>query len=384
MPSRIYLDNAATSWPKPPAVYDAMDRWQRENGAAAGRGTSAESMETDRLIADARRGVAQLLGVDDPRRIVFTLNGTDALHLAIQGLVRPGDHVLTTAAEHNSVLRPLQQLEDRRGVAVTHVGCDASGRYDAAAVLAAVNSRTTFVVATHASNVTGVVQPAADVGAELRKRGIPFVVDAAQTVGEWPFVIGDLPCDLLAAPGHKGLLGPLGTGLLYVRPGLEERLMCIRSGGTGSESHSLQQPSTLPERYESGNLNVPGIVGLGAAARWLAERGVVAVREHARSLTEALLAGFSTMPGVRIIGPPDAASRLGVVSLTIDGYDPQEAAAVLATSFGVQTRAGLHCAPLVHKALGTFERGGTIRFSVGPFNTPDDVAAAVDAVRQMQ
>ena len=384
MTKRIYLDNAATSWPKPDEVYAAADRWQRENGTAAGRGISPESIETDRLIQEARRNVANVLGVGDPRRIVFTLNGTDALHLAIQGLVRPGDHVVTTVCEHNSVLRPLRQLVSPRGVATTHVGCDDAGRVAPSDVLSALNSKTAFVVVTHASNVTGAIQPVAEIGAELRKRGIPFVVDAAQTVGELPFAVDDLPCDYLAAPGHKGLLGPLGTGILYVRPGMEGRLQSIRSGGTGSESHTTVQPTTLPEKYESGNLNVPGIVGLGAGAKWLAERGIVAVREHAVTLTERLLAGLRGLNGIRVVGPPDASSRVGVVSLTIDGYDPQEAAAVLATSFGIQSRAGMHCAPLMHKALGTDAHGGTLRLSVAPFSTTDDVDAAIEALKQME
>lgn len=383
MTRRIYLDNAATSFPKPAAAYDAADRWQRTNGAAAGRGTSPEALETDRLIAEARRGVAQLLGVADPRRIVFAFNGTDALHLAVQGLVRPGDHVVTTVVEHNSVLRPLRQLQDKRGVAVVHVGCDEQGVVSPRAVLDAVTSRTGFVVVTHASNVTGAIQPVAEIAAGLRGRGVPLVVDAAQTVGELPFTVDELGCDLLAAPGHKGLLGPLGTGMLYVRPGLEDRLMCIRTGGTGSESRSTVQPATLPDKYESGNLNVPGIVGLGAAAAWLKERGITAIRGHAVALTARLLDGLRDFAGVTVVGPATAAERVGVVSFTLAGYDPQEASAVLATSFGVQTRAGLHCAPLMHKALGTDVGGGTIRFSVGPFNTADDVDAALAALDEM-
>lgn len=383
MAQRIYLDNAATSWPKPTEVYDAADRWQRENGSAAGRGLSDGAQETDRLVQQTRRYVASLLGVADAKRVVFTLNGTDALHLAIQGLVRPGDHVVTTVCEHNSVLRPLRQLSSPKGVATTHVGCDAQGLVSPKEVLAAVNSKTAFVVVTHASNVTGAIQPVAEIGAELRKRSIPFVVDAAQTVGELPLAIDELQCDLLAAPGHKGLLGPLGTGILYVRPGVEERMPSVRTGGTGSESQSTLQPTTLPDKYESGNLNLPGIVGLGAGAKWLAGRTVAAVREHAVLLTQRLLDGLRGMDRLKIIGPPNAESRVGVVSLTVDGYDPQEAAAVLATTFGIQCRAGLHCAPLMHKALGTDSAGGTLRLSVGPFNTHEDVDAAVDALKQI-
>jgi cysteine desulfurase/selenocysteine lyase len=379
---RIYLDNAATSWPKPEEVYSAVDRWQRENGAPFGRGVYDSASTTDRLVNDARRAVATLLGVDDPSRVVFALNGTDALHLAIQGLIKPGDHVVTTVIEHNSVLRPLRQLESR-GVATTHVGCDAEGVVAAGDVVKALNAKTKFVVVAHASNVTGALQPVAEIGAELRKRGVTFIVDAAQTLGELPLAAEELSCDLLAAPGHKGLLGPLGTGVLYVRPGIEERLASIRTGGTGSQSNSTLQPKTMPDKFEAGNLNVPGIVGLGAGARWLLQRGISNVREHALQLTTRLLDGLSKLPSVRIRGPREPARRVGLVSLTIEGYDPQEAAAVLATSFGMEARSGLHCSPLMHKALGTDAGGGTLRLSLGPFNTAEHVEAAVAALGQL-
>lgn len=379
---RIYLDNAATSWPKPAEVYDAVDRWQRENGAPFGRGVYDSASATDRLVHDARRAIAAVVGVDDHSRVVFTLNGTDALHLAIQGLIKPGDHVVTTVVEHNSVLRPLRQLESR-GVATTYVGCDADGVVAAGDVAKALNSKTKFVVVAHASNVTGALQPVAEIGAELRKRGVTFLVDAAQTLGEIPLAAEELSCDLLAAPGHKGLLGPLGTGVLYIRPGVEERLASIRTGGTGSESSSTLQPKTMPDKFEAGNLNVPGIVGLGAGARWLLQRGISNVREHTLQLTTQLLGGLSKLPSVRVHGPRAAAERTGLVSLTIDGYDPQEAAAVLATAFGIEARAGLHCSPLMHKALGTAAGGGTLRLSLGPFSTAEHVDASLAALGQL-
>ena len=380
---RIYLDNAATSWPKPAEVYDAVDRWQRENGAPSGRGAYDSAAATDKLVLDARRAVAQLLGASEPNRIVFTLNGTDALHLAIQGLIKPGDHVVTTVVEHNSVLRPLRQLADGRGVAVAHVGCDAEGIVSAEKVIAALNSKTKFVVVAHASNVTGALQPISEIGAELQKRGVTFVVDAAQTLGEIPLSVDELHCDLLTAPGHKGLLGPLGTGVLYVRPGVEERMMSIRTGGTGTESSSLKAPTQMPVKFEAGNLNVPGIVGLGAGVRWLAERGVAALREQAIRQTERLLDGLVGLKGLRIVGPQGAQRRVGMVSLVVEGYDPQEAAAVLATSYGIETRAGLHCAPLMHKALGTADAGGTLRLSLGPLTTDAEIDAALGALRDL-
>jgi len=382
-PRRIYLDNAATSWPKPPEVYDAVDRWQRRNGAAAGRGTSSAAAETDRLVEQARRAVAAILGTPHAKYVVFTLNGTDALHLAIQGLVRPGDHVVTTVIEHNSVLRPLKHLGDPRGVAVAHVGCDGEGVVSAKSVLDAVNSKTKFVIVSHASNVTGALQPVAEIGAELRKRDITFVVDGAQTLGEIPLSVEELGCDLFAASGHKGLLGPLGTGILYVRPGIEERMKSIRTGGTGTDSASLTQPKQLPEKYESGNLNVPGIVGLGEGARWLAREGIEKLRETSLGLTARLVSNLAILKNVTIVGPREAEKRVGLVSVVVDGYDPQEVAAILAGQYGIEVRAGLHCAPLMHRALGTEQLGGTLRISLGPLNTAADVDAVVGALGEI-
>lgn len=382
-PQRIYLDNAATSWPKPPEVYDAVDRWQRSNGAAAGRGWYETAAHTDGLVEQARWSVEGLLWAPRPDCVVFTFNGTDALHLAIQGLVRPGDHVVTTVVEHNSVLRPLRALGDPRGVAVTHVGCDAEGVVSAKAVLGAINSKTKFVVVSHASNVTGALQPIAEIGAELRKRDITFVVDAAQTVGEIELNLDELGCDLLAASGHKGLLGPLGTGILYVRPGVEERMKSIRTGGTGTDSGSLLQPTKMPEKYESGNLNVPGIVGLGEGARWLARQGIDKLREKSLALTTQLLAGLEGVKGVTVVGPREAERRVGLVSVVVDGYDPQEVSGILSGEYNIDVRAGLHCAPLMHRALGTEARGGTVRISLGPFNTAADVETTVGALSEI-
>ena len=268
-------------------------------------------------------------------------------------------------------------------MAVAHVGCNAEGIVAVDDVVRALNSKTKFVVVTHASNVTGALQPIAEIGAELRRRDITFVVDAAQTVGELPFTVEELSCDLLAASGHKGLLGPLGTGVLYVRPGVESRLMSIRTGGTGSQSNSTLQPKTMPDKFEAGNLNVPGIVGLGAGARWLLARGAASVRERSLRQMDRLAAGLAELSGVRLFGPREVSRRVGVVSLSIDGYDPQEAAAVLAGGFGIESRAGLHCAPLMHKALGTDASGGTLRLSVGPFTTEAHIDAALDALRSL-
>jgi cysteine desulfurase/selenocysteine lyase len=380
---RIYLDNAATSWPKPNAVYEAVDHYQRCLGAPAGRSTYSEAAEVMRAIEAARASLARMLQAAHPRQIVFAANGTDALNLAISGILRPGDHVVATVCEHNSVLRPLRHLETHRQIEVTLVGCDGQGYVDPDDVGRALRPNTRLVAVVHASNVTGALQPMAEIAARAHAAGALLLVDAAQSLGHRPCDVNQLGADLLAAPGHKGLLGPLGTGLLYIAPGLEAQLQSLRQGGTGTRSEEDRQPESLPDKYEAGNLNVPGLVGLAAALRHLEARGLVAVEAHERALTERLLAGLGEIAGVRLHGPPDSAHRVGVVSITIDGYDPQEVAATLDASFRVQVRSGLHCAPRMHEALGTMPFGGTVRFSLGPFSTPADVDAAAAAVAQI-
>ncbi len=290
--ARIYLDNAATSWPKPESVYTAVDAYQRELGAPAGRGAYREAIQVERLVDEARRAVAALFGVSDSRRIVFTSNGTDSLNQAIHGVLRPGDHVVTTVSEHNSVLRPLRWLEENQGVRVTRIGCDPQGRVDASELCAAVEPTTRLVTLQHASNVTGAVQPVAEVGAFLREHDALFLVDAAQTAGHWPISVEQLAADLLATPGHKGLLGPLGTGILYVGPKADAELRALRQGGTGTQSETDRQPDSLPDKLESGNHNVTGIAGLAAGIRYIVERGVAALGPHGPPLAARVLTGL--------------------------------------------------------------------------------------------
>jgi cysteine desulfurase family protein len=380
---RIYLDNAATSWPKPEEVYRAVDRYLREVGAPEGRSSYGEAMEVASVVRETRAAVARLLHVDDPRRIIYTYSGTDALNLAIHGTVSPGDHVVTTVCEHNSVLRPLRHLATHHGVQVSHVACGLHGIVDPDDVQRALRPTTKLVVMIHASNVTGCLQPVAEVGRMLHDHGALFLVDAAQSLGHVPISAWGLGADLIAAPGHKGLLGPLGTGILYVAPGVETKLQSVRQGGTGSLSHEDQQPELLPDKYEAGNLNMPGIFGLAAALANLAQRGVDDLRRHIEDLTALLLEGFADSPGVRLLGDARASQRVGVVSIQLLGYDPTECAAMLDASYRIQVRAGLHCAPLMHQALGTLESGGTVRFSPGPFNTREEMLATIAAVREI-
>ena len=382
MAGRAYLDNAATSWPKPDSVYEAVRAAMCELGAPAGRSAYAEAAEVEALVGEARRQAAELLGAEDPRRIIFTSNATDALNLAIHGSLARGDHVVTTVVEHNSVLRPLRRWASR-GVELTHIRCDAQGWIDPQEVEAAIRPNTRLIALTHASNVTGTVQACEDVGRIAREHGVLFLVDAAQTAGHWPIDVRDLACSFLAAPGHKGLLGPLGVGLLYIAPGVEQRLEPVRQGGTGTLSDSDLQPDTLPDKYEAGNLNVPGILGLLAGLRFVRERGVQSLQVHQRHLTARLLEGLGGVGQVTTFGSADSDRRVGVVSLVVAGYDPQEAAGMLDAAYRVQVRSGLHCAPLMHQALGTFAAGGTLRISIGPFNTLEEIDLAVRALAEL-
>ena len=382
-PPRIYLDNAATSWPKPETVYAAVDDYLRHQGAPAGRSGYAEAAAVSQAVEGARARIAAMLGLDDPSHLIFTANGTDALNLAIHGLVRPGDHVVTTVVEHNSVLRPLAQLEATSGVSVTRVGCDSAGLVDPDSVRAAITSKTTLVAISHASNVTGAVQPIEAVARVARAAGVLVLCDAAQTAGHLPVHLEDLGVDFLAAPGHKGLLGPLGTGILAIRPGVEKRLASVRQGGTGTRSEETRQPDDLPAKYEAGNLNVPGILGLAAGVEYLAARGLETVAREGRRLTERLLAGFREIAPLRIMGPTAADTRVPLVSIVLAGYDPPEVALGLDAAFRVQVRAGLHCAPAMHASLGTHTSGGTIRFSLGPFTSESDIDVAIGAVAEI-
>ncbi|MEX2142739.1 MAG: aminotransferase class V-fold PLP-dependent enzyme [Pirellulales bacterium] len=382
-PPRIYLDNAATSWPKPESVYRAVDRYQREVGAPAGRSGYTEASEVSRLVEQARMAVARILGVKDSACIAFCHNGTDALNAAIHGALRDGGHVVTSDAEHNSVLRPLALLAAQGRISLNHVPCDSAGRIDPADVRRALRPGTRLVAIQHASNVTGTIQPLAEVGKAVRSHGALFLVDAAQTLGHLPFTVDDLHCDLLAAPGHKGLMGPLGTGVLYVRPGVEAHLQSFRQGGTGTNSESDEHPGDMPDKFEAGNLNVPGIAGLRAGCDFLLERGIARLHTTISGLVEHFCRRLQQIDGVKLYGSDGAEDRVGVVSLNIQGYDPQDVAASLDTAYRIQVRAGLHCAARIHHALHTFERGGTVRFSVGPFNTAEEIAVAAEAVGEI-
>ncbi len=375
----MYLDNAATSFPKPETVYQAMDRFLREAGANPGRSGHRLATAAAATVAETRHRVARFFHAPAPERVIFTVNTTEALNLALKGVLRPGDHVVTTSMEHNSVARPLRKLETV-GVMVTFVAASPEGQVAVDDMAAAFTPATRLVAMTHASNVTGTLQPVAAVGQLCRDRGALLLVDAAQTAGAFPLDVPALGIDLLAFPGHKGLLGPPGTGGLVVGAGI--RLAPLREGGTGSQSESDVQPEEMPDGFEAGTVNTVGIAGLGAGIRYLEETGLARVRDREALFTRQLLQGIADVPGARLYGPSPNVERAAVVSFNLDGWEPQDVAAALDSVFDLQCRAGLHCAPLAHRTIGTYP-SGAVRFSPGFFNTEAEIAAAIEAVRAL-
>jgi cysteine desulfurase / selenocysteine lyase len=382
-PRRIYLDNAATSWPKPESVYRAVDSYLRELGAPAGRSAYADGLATDALVEQARRSVARLLSAPEPNRVIFTSGGTEGLNLAIRGLLRAGDRAITTVAEHNSVLRPLRALEDAGIISVTQIGCSSTGFVDLDKLKTALKRSTRLVAITHASNVTGAIQPIREVARLAHDAGAIVLVDAAQSAGHIPIDVVADEIDLLAAPGHKGLLGPLGTGALFIRPGLESEIESLKQGGTGTSSDRDRQPDAMPHKFESGSPNVPGIIGLGEGVRYILDQSVAELRQHSNELGNALMTQLGDVPSVQLYGPADTLARVGLASVVVQGYDPQEVAATLDAAKRIQVRAGFHCAAAMHASLGTASLGGTVRLSWGPYNTVDDIAIAVAALREL-
>jgi cysteine desulfurase/selenocysteine lyase len=391
----IYLDNAATSFPKPAEVTDAMVRFAAEDAGNPGRGGHRMAVRAEQMLDDVRQKVARLVNAPDPRRIVFTLNCTDALNIAIKGvLAAGGGHAVTTVLEHNSVSRPLQRLANAGHIELTRVGCDAEGFVDPDDVRRAMRADTRLVVMTHASNVLGTLQDAAAVGAIAREHGALFCVDAAQSAGIVPLDVAALRADLVAFPGHKALLGPTGTGVLYVGercpppegepeksvPGTIFRAW--REGGTGGDSASPTQPPVYPYYLEGGTPNTIGIAGLGAAVERVLAQGPEEALAHERRMLAAIIDRLDGDERFTIYGPRDVGRRVGALSINVAGLDPNDAAAILDDGFEIAVRAGLHCAPYCHRAIGTFP-AGTLRISPGPFTTDDDVATLLDALDQI-
>ena len=376
----IYLDNAATSWPKPEIVYQTMDEFLRTKGGNPGRGSHNMALAARQVVEETRMLVARLINAVEINQVIFTLNCTDSLNLGLKGLLRPGDHVITSSIEHNSVVRPLRKLE-KQGVRVTRLPPSVkSGVVSAQDIEKAITKDTKLVVMTHASNVTGVIQPIGEYGAIVRKHNRIFMVDAAQTAGRYPIDVQASNIDLLAFSGHKGLFGPPGTGALYVGERVE--LDSLREGGTGSHSELEEQPLELPYRYESGTVNSVGISGLGAGLKYILSEGLEKIHTHEQFLTGRLIEGLSPIPGVTLYTAKDSTKQAPIISCNIEGYEPAEAGVILDQAFDIKVRTGLHCAPAAHKTIGTYPLG-TIRLSPGYFNTAEEIDMTLQALDRM-
>ncbi|MGI6685788.1 MAG: aminotransferase class V-fold PLP-dependent enzyme [Bacillota bacterium] len=372
----IYLDNAATSFPKPNEVWQALEDHWFNKGGNPGRSGHRLSLEAGRTVAQAREALADLFHGEKSEQVVFASNATDAINMAFRGVLKPGDHVITTSMEHNSVIRPLRDFE-KYGGELTVVPCNREGFIDLDHIQEQIKRETKLVVVNHVSNLTGTIQPIEEIGCLCREKGVLFMVDAAQSAGTLPIDVKKAGISLLAFTGHKGLFGPQGTGGLYVHPGLD--LAFYRLGGTGSRSDSQYHPDFMPDRLEAGTLNAFGLSGLLAGVNFIKEEGLDTIREREAFLTSRLVDGLRNIDGVEVYGPQSHEKRSCVISFNITGLDGAEVAYVLDEQFDVMTRPGIHCAPLAHETIGTFPLG-TIRMSVGYFNTESDIDTAVEAV----
>ncbi|MFV9510310.1 aminotransferase class V-fold PLP-dependent enzyme [Tepidibacillus sp. LV47] len=375
----IYFDHAASSWPKPKQVIEKMAQFLMENGANPGRGNHKMADLAGKEIYQTRVKLAKLFHISDPNQIVFFMNTTQALNQAIKGLLSPGDHVITTKLEHNSIRRPLEYLKKVIGIEVTYLDVDDKGFISLDSLKKEIKKNTKLLAMSHASNVLGSIQPAQEIGQFAKEKGIYFLLDAAQTAGRLPIDVQEMNIHLLTFPGHKGLLGPQGTGGLYIHPELQ--LSPIIHGGTGKFSEDIDQPLKSPERYESGTLNTIGIVGLGAALDFLEEIGIDTLQKKEWALTKRMLIGLSEIKGVKWYGPDPNQERVAVISFSIEGMDSAEIATILDQHYQIAVRSGFHCSPLVHQAIGTIN--GAIRASMGYSNTEEEVDAFLKAIREI-
>lgn len=373
----IYLDNAATTFPKPEIVYKTMDTFYRTFGANPGRSGHKMAVAAEKEIEDTRSVAARLFGIRDVNRFIFTFNATDAINMGIKGLLKPGDHVITTYLEHNAVSRALYNLESKNIITVTKVKNSSEGFIDPDDIKNAIRPETRLVVMTHAPNVLGTIQPVREIGRMVRENDILFMVDAAQTAGVCEIDVITSCIDMLAFTGHKGPLGPTGTGGLYVGDRLT--LNPWREGGTGFEPASLTQPEELPFKLESGTPNLVGIAGLRAGIEYILSRGIPAIRAHEQKLIGKLIHALEDDERFILYGSKDAARKVGILSINVKGFKPSEIGAILDQSFDIAVRPGLHCAPFAHQVIGTFP-DGAVRISPGCFNTEEDISLFIDAL----
>ena len=374
----IYMDNAATTMRKPDEVIQAVMNAMNSMGNA-GRGAHAASLDASRVIFNARDALARFFHAENPKQIVFTNNSTESLNVAIKGILEPGDHVVTTMLEHNSVLRPLYEMEEK-GVSLTFVKSDTTGRISYEEMEAAVQENTKAIICTNGSNLTGNYVDIKRVGEIAKKKGVLFVVDASQTAGVYPIDVQEMNIDVLCFTGHKSLLGPQGTGGMYVKPGLN--LRPLKSGGSGVLTYSKKHPVDMPTALEAGTLNGHGIAGLGAAVEYLEKEGIDKIRERELEHMWTFYHGVKDIPGIKIYGDFETEVRCPIVTLNIGDYDSSEVSDELLMTYGISTRPGAHCAPLMHEALGTVEQGA-VRFSFSHYNTDEEIQIAINAIKEL-
>jgi len=377
----IFLDNGATSFPKPEEVYKFMDQFYRGFGVNPGRSGYDLCLETGELVEDTRKMLAKFFNGKDPNRLCFSYNSTDALNLIIFGMLKKGDHAITTTLEHNSVLRPLYHLYKFNGVEVDYVPFDSKGFVDPGDFQKKINKNTKLVIVNHASNVIGTIQPVKEIGKHCQENGIPFAIDASQTAGKIPIDIEELNVDAVAFTGHKSLLGPTGIGGLYVREGIEIRH--TRAGGTGVRSAVRTHLEEYPYRLEYGTLNILGVAGLHAGLKWIEEKGLNNIHEHEMKLTTLLRDGLKDVEGLTFYCQDDLENHIGIFLFNVDGFEALNTATILDVDYNIACRSGLQCAPLVHEQLGTDKIKGAVRFGIGPFNTEGHIEKAIKAVKEI-
>ena len=376
----IYLDNAATSFPKPKGMLYSINECIRDYCGNPGRSGHWMSMKTGEMIYQVRNAIGRMFHINDCSRILFTSNTTEALNLGIKGTLKHGDHAITTSMEHNSVLRPLKAMEEI-GVTTTIIKCNPDGTLNLEALKREIKENTKLIVVTHASNVTGTILPIKEIGSLAKRMRINFMVDGAQSAGCLPIDVEEMNIAMLAVPGHKGLLGPMGTGFLYVREDIN--LRPLREGGTGTNSKDMTHPLEFPEGYEAGTVNAPGIAGLGYSVKYISNIGIDHIRAHEEMLIRRLDEALRNMRGVTVYGPSDCRKKTGIVLFNIKNMDCEEVCSILNSNYGIASRAGFHCAGLAHKTIGTYDCGA-VRLSVGPANNMKEISRAIEAVYQLQ
>ncbi len=381
MTDLIFLDNGATSYPKPEEVYAFMDHFYRNFGVNPGRSGYDLCMETGELVEETRAMLTKFFNGTDPNRLCFSYNSTDALNLIINGLLKEGDHAITTNVEHNSVLRPLFHLHKFNGVELDYIPFDGKGFVDPDDFVKKFKKNTKLVVVNHASNVIGTIQPIKEIGKYCRENGIPFVIDASQSAGKIPIDMEELNVDVVAFTGHKSLLGPTGIGGLYVREGLEIRH--TRAGGTGVRSAVRTHLDEYPYRLEYGTLNTMGVAGLHAGVKWIEKQGLENIHDREMQLTEMLRDGLKDVEGVSLYCQDDLSNHISIFLFNVDGFEALNTGTILDVDYNIASRTGLHCAPLVHEQLGTDKIRGAVRFGIGPFNTEEHIRKAIEAVKEI-